>query len=124
MEKENIKAKHPKIDKSGEELKHLYDLKIPVDFKLFGSEVKVIWDNKASNDHTRYGSACYSTHTITLSHTNGLDKLSDDRIMDSFYHEKVHIILDTMHEYELSKNEKFVDQFAKLLRQADETSRY
>ena len=44
--------------------------------------------------------------------------------MDTFYHEKVHIILDTMGERELSQNEKFVDTFAKLLRQSDETANY
>ncbi len=97
---------------------------IPKSFKLFASTVNVVFDNKQMNDKERYGESDYSTHTITLSTTHGVDVLSDDRIEDCFYHEKVHMILDTMHEYELSKNEKFVDQFAKLLRQSDITAEY
>jgi len=66
----------------------------------------------------------FSESKITLSTTHGVDKLSDDKILNTFYHEKVHAILDTMHERELSANEKFVDTFANLLRQSDETSKF
>jgi hypothetical protein len=97
---------------------------IPKSFKLFATEIKVVWDNKYCNDKQLYGEADYGASQITLSETNGITPLSDGKIVDTFYHEKVHIILDTMMERELSKNEKFVDQFAKLLRQADETAKY
>lgn len=99
-------------------------LRIPKQFNLFAAKIKVVWDNKLCNAKHQYGESDYSKSQITLSHTNGLEKLSDDRIKDCFYHEKVHMILDTMGEYELSKNEKFVDQFGKLLRQSDETAIY
>ncbi len=100
------------------------NLKVPVRFKLFGTEINIVWDNKRCNDKSIYGEADYSQSQITLSTTNGVDPLSEGKIIDTFYHEKVHIILDTMYEKELSKNEKFVDQFAKLLRQSDESSIY
>jgi hypothetical protein len=93
----------------------------PFYFKLFATTWNVVWDNKRMNDKLRYGEADYSQSKITLSTSNGTEELSDDRIKDCFYHEKVHAILDTMQEYEKSKDEKFVDQFAKLLRQSDET---
>lgn len=76
------------------------------------------------NDKERYGECSYSKSLITLSTTAGVDPLSDDRIMDCFYHEKVHAILDSMREDQLSGNEKFVDTFAKLLRQSDETATF
>lgn len=99
-------------------------IRIPVKFTLFATDISIVWDNKYCNDKKRYGESDYSTSKITLSETIGMDPLSKGKILDTFYHEKVHMILDTMCEQELSQNEKFVDQFAKLLRQSDETSVY
>lgn len=97
---------------------------IPKSFKLFGSEIKVEFDNKYNNRLSQYGESDYSTLKISLSETEGVKELPADRIKDCFYHEKVHMILNTMHEDELSNNEKFVDTFAKLLRQSDITAQY
>ena len=99
-------------------------MKIPKSFKLFGSTIKVEWDNMRLNDKGRYGESAYSLSKISLADTMGLEPLSEDVIMDTFYHEKVHSILSAMNERELNENEKFVDVFAKLLRQSDETSIY
>lgn len=99
-------------------------MKIPARFKLFASTIEVVWDNMRMHDNAAYGIHEYSTSTITLSTMHGQQDLSEDRIMDTFYHEKVHAILDAMHERELSGNENFVDVFAKLLRQSDETAEY
>ena len=99
-------------------------IKIPKSFKLFGTSYKIIWNNDRLNDREEYGLCDYSKSEIILSTTHGLNNLSEDKIMDTYYHEKVHAILDMMHERELSENEKFVDVFAKLLRQSDETSEY
>ena len=98
--------------------------KIPTKFKLFGTTVNVIWNNERLNDKKVYGLSDYGKSEITLSTTQGTDKLSEDRIMDCFYHERTHSILDAMNENELSENEKFVDVFSKLLRQADETAEF
>jgi len=99
-------------------------MKIPKSFKLFATQIDVIFDNKRMDDRECYGLAEYSTSTITLGESHKLKPLSEGKIMDTFYHEKVHMILDTMEERELSENEKFVDIFAKLLRQSDETATY
>lgn len=99
-------------------------LKIPKKFKLFGTTVNVVWDNKRMNDMKCYGLCTYSNSEITLSTKANATKLSSDRIMDTFYHERTHAILDAMNEDDLSSNEKFVDVFSKLLRQADETAKY
>lgn len=99
-------------------------MKIPKKFKLFGTTYKVIWNNKRMNDKEVYGLSDYSRSEITLSTTIGTEKLNEDKIMDTFYHERTHAILDMMNEKELSSNEKFVDVFSKLLRQADETAKF
>ena len=98
--------------------------KIPKSFDLFATTISVVWDNEGLNLRGHFGEFSYTKAQIALSTTEGVENLSKDRIMDTFYHEKVHSILDTMNEQELSVNEKFVDVFAKLLRQSDETAKY
>ena len=99
-------------------------LQIPKKFKLFGATINVVWDNKRLQDLNAYGLFEYGQGKITLSTVDGLEKLDEDRILDCFYHERTHAILEAMHERELSKNEDFVDVFSKLLRQADETAKF
>ncbi len=99
-------------------------MKIPKKFKLFGTTINVIWDNKRLNDNGTYGHSDYGKSEVVLSTTQGLDDLSEDRMADVFYHERTHSILDAMNERDLSNNEKFVDVFSKLLRQADETAEF
>lgn len=99
-------------------------MRIPKSFKLFATPIEVVFDNNRMQDMGCYGLAEYSFSKITLADMYELKPLSDGKIMDTFYHEKVHMILDTMNERDLSQNEKFVDTFAKLLRQSDETAIY
>lgn len=99
-------------------------MKISRNFKLFATIVTVIWDNKRLNDKGVYGLCDYGKSEITLSTIEGTEELSDDRIMDTFYHERTHAILDAMNEQDLSRNEKFIDVFSKLLRQADESAKF
>ena len=95
--------------------------KIPQSFKLFGSTIRIKWDNVRMNDINAFGEYDHSTLTISLSDLDGVRNIDEDKILDTFYHEKVHAILSAMREDELNKNEQFVDIFAKLLRQSIET---
>lgn len=97
---------------------------IPKKYNLFGSTVKILFDNKRMDDVKAYGYYEHSKLTITLSDFDGVNKLSEDRMAESFYHEKVHSILEAMHEHDLSNNEKFVHIFSKLLLQSDRTSEF
>lgn len=97
-------------------------MKIPKSFQLFGTTINVIFDDEKCTDKSLYGESIYSSKKIMLCDNLGIKKLSEDTIMDTFYHEKIHMILDSMSEHELSSNEKFVDIFAKLLRQSDVTA--
>ena len=97
---------------------------IPKSFKLFATTVNVEFDNNMMGEREVYGDNCQSTSKIRLCDSaQGID-LSEDVIVDTFYHEKAHSILRAMGEYELNTNEKFVDIFARLWRQADETAEY
>ena len=48
---------------------------------------------------------------------------SMDYMEASFYHELVHVILDTMGKHELSDSEEFVEGFANLLHQYEKTKK-
>ena len=99
-------------------------MKIPKKFKLFGTTVNVVFDVKKMDQDSLLGMSEHAKSLITLSDTYKGNKLSEDVILDTYYHEKIHIILDSMHEHKLSRNEKFVKVFSRLLRQSDETSEY
>jgi len=99
-------------------------MKIPKSFKLFATTINVVIDDKRMDDTRAYGLCEYGESKITLATKDGINNLSEGRILDCFYHEKIHMILYSMKRDELSKDEEFVDVFAKLLRQSDETSQY
>ena len=99
-------------------------LKIPKRYKLFGTTYTVTWDDRLCNELKSYGICDYSASEITMSETEGGRELSADKMMDTWYHERTHSILDMMGEHKLSCNEKFVDVFSKLQRQADESAEF
>ena len=98
--------------------------KIPKSFKLFATTIDVEFNNDRLNDLDCTGLSEMYKSKITLSTVRKDYKLNSDYIVDTFYHEKIHIILDSMERGDLSADEKFVDVFAKLLRQSDETEKY
>lgn len=99
-------------------------MKIPKRFKLFATTINIVSDDKRMNDIDAYGYYEESESKITLCKVDGVNKLSKDRITDTFYHERTHAILQAMNKKDLSADEEFVDVFSKLLRQAVESERY
>ena len=99
-------------------------MKIPKSFKLFATTINVIFDNERMNNEGLLGLSEIMLSLISLTNKYKGKNLKDETIIDTYYHEKVHMILDAMGEFELSKNEKFVQLLASLLRQVDETSEY
>ncbi len=98
--------------------------KIPKSFKLFGTTVNVVFDNNRSYTESSIGLSEWKKSLITLADESSGEKIDKDVIIDTFYHEKFHAILDAMGEPELSGNEKFVNLVSKLWRQSDETAEY
>jgi|WetSurSiteA1Bulk_404760.scaffolds.fasta_scaffold388962_1 predicted SprT family Zn-dependent metalloprotease len=98
--------------------------KIPNSFKLFASNITIDYDDIVNDALDHLGTAYMDLKKIRLAtKTSGKD-LPQDSILDTFYHELVHMILYHMNEKKLCSDEKFVDTFAKLLRQALETAKY
>jgi hypothetical protein len=51
------------------------------------------------------------------------EKIPDDQIEQTIFHEMVHTILNEMNRFELSENEEFVQTFSLLLHQAIRTAK-
>lgn len=95
---------------------------IPSKFKLFASEISIEINNQRCADMSAYGVSMHNEGKIILADMVDGKELPHDIKMDTYYHEKVHIILDYMGKHELSSDEVFVDTFGKLLRQSDESA--
>jgi hypothetical protein len=100
------------------------NLRVPKKFKLFSATINVVFDNRRMEDKKLFGEFDSAMNKITLCDMYGGEEVVVERVSDTFYHEKVHAILDAMNEKDLNNNEKFVDLFAKLLRQSDETAEF
>jgi hypothetical protein len=100
------------------------EIKIPKSFKLYTHKIKIVIDNKLMNEKNNYGEAVLRRDLLRISTKDNRKKRKKDRILETFYHEKVHHILYEMEERELGNNEKFVNTFANLLLQSDLTAKY
>ena len=95
----------------------------PKKFTLGAVEWTVSFDNDRMKDMTTYGLCDHHKSEITLQDTDGKDKRTELSIEQTLYHELIHAILDTLREYELSKNEEFVQKFSVLLHQFEKTKK-
>ena len=98
-------------------------MKIPKTFKVFASTINVCFDNVRLSNEGSLGDCSFIDGQINICSEYKGQKISECTTIDTFYHEKIHIILDAMGEHELSKNEKFVEVFSRLLRQSDDTAK-
>lgn len=94
---------------------------IPKSFELGGTvyDVEIIPGSKLGSN------ACaqiqYAASKVVIADESNGIKCSDDFMTASFYHELVHGILETMGKRELSEDESFVEGFANLLHQYNNT---
>lgn len=91
-------------------------MKIPHKFKVGGQDVKVEYTNTIVGD--RLGECVLWNGKIRISETYKGEPQTDSSQFNTFYHELTHAILDTMGEYDLSANEKFVCSFSGFLSEA------
>ena len=99
-------------------------MKVPSSFKLFATTINVDFDNTRLSNESVLGECSFTDNLIVLCDNYKGEKVVDSAVIDTFYHEKVHVILDSMGEHRLSKNEKFVEIFSRLLRQSDESAQF
>lgn len=97
---------------------------IPKKFKVFASTINVGYDSVRLSNEGALGDCSFTDGKISICKKYKGEKIPKSCMVDTFYHEKVHIILDAMGEHELSKDEKFVEIFARLLRQSDESAEF
>jgi hypothetical protein len=113
-------------------------IKIPSEFTLLGHKYKVVMCNKLFEDEDCYGTADGDLKLIRLQSTGSVIRryeedgksyentliITDDTLIETFFHELVHIILDATGEIELTENERFVNMMGKSLLEIYQTSNY
>ena len=86
---------------------------IPDKIRIGGQEIRVV--NEERLDDNKLGTICVAEGVLRIADNfNNLKQCESSKI-NTFVHEIVHGILDTMGESELSGNEKFVCTFSSLL---------
>lgn len=86
---------------------------IPDKIRIGGQEIRVV--NEERLDDNKLGTICVAEGVLRIADNfNNLKQCESSKI-NTFIHEIVHGILDTMGESELSGNEKFVCTFSSLL---------
>ena len=113
-------------------------IKIPSEFTLFGHRYKVVIIKDLFETEECYGSADDDLKIIKLQDTGSVIRryeedgesiedpmiITEETLVETFFHEVVHIILDASGELELSKNERFVNMMGKAWLEIYLTSNY
>lgn len=94
-------------------------MKIPKRFKLFNHEYIVKFEDDLQKDKDIWGECRMRRQEIALD-----SNIKQSFLEQTFCHELVHLIFDSLSERELSSNEKLVNTFSELLYQALETMEY
>lgn len=96
--------------------------KIPSSFNVGGQTMNVSLKDRLESD--KLGECCVAEARIDIAKTfNGKEQAFTSQL-NTFYHELVHCILDTMGENDLSGNEKFVSCFSSFLCEAMNSMKY
>ena len=86
---------------------------IPDKIRIGGQEIRVVKEERL--DDNKLGTICVAEGVLRIANNfSNLQQCESSKI-NTFVHEIVHGILDTMGESELSGNEKFVSTFSSLL---------
>ena len=96
---------------------------IPVYLQVAGQRVDVRNVDRCPDDEFARCSLASSEIQIA-EYCRSSQKQSDYSKVNSYYHELIHLILDNMGQYELSKDEKFVSTFAGFLTEAMVTAEF
>ena len=88
-------------------------MKIPNKIRIGGQDIN-IWIKDHIVDE-KLGTMCLASGELEIAEKFYDSKQSESSKINTFIHEVVHGVLDTMGENKLSKDEKFVTTFASLL---------
>lgn len=86
---------------------------IPSKIRIGGQDISVV--NEVRLDDNELGTICLAKGVINIADNFNNSKQCESSKINTFIHEVVHGVLDTMGEFDLSKNEKFVCTFSSFL---------
>ena len=90
------------------------NFRFPSAFHVGGQRIEVSFVDHLPNDNLGTASVCCGEIKIANKSDYNIDQSPSSKF-NTFWHEVVHTILDTMQEDELSENEKFVGVFSSML---------
>ena len=88
-------------------------MKIPNKIRIGGQDIVIEMPEHLPDNEL--GDICVAGGKIRIAKKFSDNEQSETSMTNTFMHEVVHGVLDTMGEFELSENEKFVSSFASLL---------
>lgn len=88
-------------------------MKIPSKIRIGGQDIDVCIVDRIEDE--KLGQMCVAEGKLLIADNFSTRKQSDTSKVNTFVHEVVHGVLDTMGETELSGNEKFVSTFASFM---------
>lgn len=88
-------------------------MEIPSKIRIGGQDIEVCVVERIEDE--RLGQVCLAEGKLLIAENFSTRKQSKSSMINTFIHEVVHGILDTMGETELSGNEKFVSTFASFM---------
>ena len=88
-------------------------MKIPNKIRIGGQDINIIIKDHLINE--KLGTICLASGELEISEKFYDSKQSESSKVNTFIHEVVHGVLNTMGENKLSIDEKFVSTFASLL---------
>lgn len=88
-------------------------MKIPSNIRIGGQDVDVCIVERI--DGEKLGQICLAEGKMLIADNFSTKKQSETSKVNTFIHEVVHGVLDTMGENEMSENEKFVSTFSSFL---------
>lgn len=88
-------------------------MKIPSKIRIGGQDIDVCIVDRIEDE--KLGQMCVAEGKLLIADNFSTRKQSDTSKVNTFVHEVVHGVLDTMGETELSGNEKFVLTFSSLI---------
>ena len=88
-------------------------MKIPSKIRIGGQEIMIEMPEHLPDN--KLGDICVAGGKIRIAKKFSDYEQSETSMINTFIHKVVHGVLDTMGEFELSENEKFVSPFASLM---------
>jgi Zn-dependent peptidase ImmA (M78 family) len=95
---------------------------IPASFELGGHEISVTRSDTLIEDAEAYGICIPTQQKIIIQNPN--NAVNKQFLLQTFWHEFVHMAMHQMGEHELCSNERFVDGLGHMLHQFHKTKRF